>query len=155
MLRKSPRILRVESDWQVETFTTHTPDFLGLPNRVWPVEGGPTGAGENIVIGIIDTGIDPSHPSFSTAGRSVAYPPINAFRGKCEQTTGFLCNGKIIAAQHFSKAAQAAGAFNSSNDFASPLDGDGHGTYVMMIHNYIYVYTYRHAYIQKDKQKKS
>ena len=38
-----------------------------------------------------------------------------------------FCNGKIVGAQHFAKAAIAAGAFNPDIESASPLDGDGHG----------------------------
>jgi hypothetical protein len=38
-----------------------------------------------------------------------------------------FCNGKIVGAQHFAKAAMAAGAFNPDIEFASPLDSDGHG----------------------------
>ncbi|KAI5059612.1 hypothetical protein GOP47_0025931 [Adiantum capillus-veneris] len=134
-LRSLPGVRRLEKDCRVVKLTTHTPEFLGLSTGAWPREGGPTNAGEGVVIGIIDTGIDPTHPSFSVKG-SVAYPPLEDFHGKCEEnggSPGFSCNGKIIAAQHFAAAAQAAGAFNSSNDFASPLDGDGHGSHTASI----------------------
>ncbi|MED6122521.1 hypothetical protein PIB30_040518 [Stylosanthes scabra] len=39
----------------------------------------------------------------------------------------------IVGAQHFAQAAIAAGAFNPSIDFASPLDGDGHGSHTASI----------------------
>jgi hypothetical protein len=126
-------VRKLERDWRLQTATTHTPDFLGLPSHVWPAEGGPGGAGEGIIIGIIDTGIDPSHPSFSSSSSSssstlaAAYPPVPGFRGRCELPIASSCNGKLLAAQHFSRAAQAAGALNASHDFASPIDGDGHG----------------------------
>ncbi|KAH7306262.1 hypothetical protein KP509_22G004300 [Ceratopteris richardii] len=134
-LRNSQGVRHVEADWRLKKLTTHTPDFLGLPTGAWPRDGGPSNAGENVVIGIIDTGIDPTHPSFSARG-PVPYPPLANFHGKCETSAGSsvpLCNGKIIAAQHFAAAAQAAGAFNASNDLASPVDEDGHGSHTASI----------------------
>lgn len=115
---------------KVRKLTTHTPQFLGLPTGVWPTGGGFDRAGEDIVIGFIDSGIHPKHPSFATYNTE-PYGPLPRFRGKCEidvDTKKDFCNGKIIGAQHFAKAAIAAGAFNPGADFASPVDGDGHGT---------------------------
>lgn len=109
--------------------TTHTPQFLGLPTSVWPTGGGCDRAGEDIVIGFVDSGIDPHHPSFTTHNTE-PYGPLAKYRGKCEvdpKTKRSFCNGKIIGAQHFAQAAIASGNFNPSIDFASPLDGDGHG----------------------------
>lgn len=115
---------------KVKKLTTHTPKFLGLPTEVWPTGGGFDRAGEDIVIGFVDSGIYPKHPSFSTH-HTEPYGPLPRYRGKCEldvNTNRDFCNGKIIGAQHFAKAAIAAGAFNPAVEFASPLDGDGHGT---------------------------
>ena len=81
------------------------------------------------MIGFIDSGIYPHHPSFASHNTE-PYGPVPRYRGKCEidpDTKKDYCNGKIIGAQHFSQAAIAAGAFNPTIDFASPLDGDGHG----------------------------
>ncbi|GKC18356.1 hypothetical protein Tco_1020506 [Tanacetum coccineum] len=43
------------------------------------------------------------------------------------------CNGKIVGAQHFAASAIVAGLFNPYVDFASPLDGAGHGRNVQKI----------------------
>ncbi|KAL2928833.1 Subtilisin-like protease SBT2.5 [Bienertia sinuspersici] len=92
-------------------------------------------AGEDIVIGFIDSGIYPLHPSFATHDAE-RYGPVPKYKGKCEvdpDTKKSFCNGKIVGAQHFAKAATAAGAFNPSVDYASPLDGDGHGSHTAAI----------------------
>lgn len=114
---------------KMKRLTTHTPKFLGLTTAVWPNDGGYNRAGEDIVIGFVDSGIYPEHPSFSTR-HSAPYGPVPGYRGKCEidpVTKWDYCNGKIVGAQHFAAAAIAAGQFNPAIDFASPLDGDGHG----------------------------
>lgn len=119
----------VERDWKVRGLTTHTPQFLGLTTAVWPMGGGHEKAGENIVIGFVDSGISPHHPSFASH-HGEPYGPCPKYRGKCEvnpDTKKSFCNGKIVGAQHFAKAAIAAGAFNPAVNFASPLDGNGHG----------------------------
>lgn len=129
VLRGASGVKYVEKDMKIKKLTTHTPQFLGLPTGVWPTGGGFDKAGEDIVIGFVDSGIYPQHPSFS-AHNSEPYGPLPRYRGKCEvdpETQRNFCNGKIIGAQHFAKAAIAAGSFNPSIDFPSPLDGDGHG----------------------------
>lgn len=134
ILRRAPGVKSVERDWKVKRLTTHTPQFLGLPTGVWPTGGGHAKAGEDIVIGFVDSGIYPHHPSFSS--HTEPYGPLPKYRGKCEvdpDTKRAFCNGKIIGAQHFAKAAIAAGSFNPSVDFASPLDGDGHGSHTAAI----------------------
>lgn len=113
----------------MQKLTTHTPDFLGITDKVWPVVGGVQNAGEDVVIAIIDTGIDPTHPSFaSNTDRPYGY--LSKYKGTCEEAPEFpkgSCNGKIVGARHFDAAAKAGGDFNSSRDYASPFDADGHG----------------------------
>ncbi|GMP47398.1 hypothetical protein CsSME_00015151 [Camellia sinensis var. sinensis] len=135
ILRRAPGVKSVERDWKVRRLTTHTPQFLGLPTGVWPTGGGFERAGEDIVIGFVDSGIYPLHPSFATYNTE-PYGPVPKYRGKCEvdpDTKRNFCNGKIIGAQHFAEAAIAAGIFNPAIDFASPLDGDGHGSHTAAI----------------------
>lgn len=113
------------------TLTTHTPDYVGVAGGVWPGLGGPEKAGEGVVIGMVDTGVNPHHPSFSNPGES-APEKKGRFRGECEHGDGFpptACNGKIVGARHFARGAAAAGEFNATSDFASPFDTDGHGRY--------------------------
>ncbi|KAJ6732006.1 PROPROTEIN CONVERTASE SUBTILISIN/KEXIN [Salix purpurea] len=134
-LRRNSAVKSVERDWKVRRLTTHTPQFLGLPTGVWPTGGGFDRAGEDIIIGFVDSGIFPRHPSFGSHNAD-PYGPLPKYRGKCEvdpDTKREFCNGKIIGAQHFAAAAIAAGAFNPSIDFASPMDGDGHGSHTAAI----------------------
>ncbi|GAB2218285.1 hypothetical protein Drorol1_Dr00001505 [Drosera rotundifolia] len=135
VLRRAPGVKSVERDWKVRRLTTHTPQFLGLPTEVWSTRGGHNKAGEDVVIGFVDSGIYPLHPSFATYDEEL-YGHVAKYKGKCEvdlDTNRSFCNGKIIGAQHFARAAIAAGAFNPAVDFASPLDGDGHGSHTASI----------------------
>ncbi|XAR65576.1 Tripeptidyl-peptidase II [Bertholletia excelsa] len=129
-------IANVVLDFSVRTATTHTPQFLGLPQGAWAQEGGYGSAGEGIVIGFIDTGIDPTHPSFSDDMSGSPYPVPEHFSGICEVTRDFpsgSCNRKLIGARHFAASAITRGIFNASQDYASPFDGDGHGTHTASI----------------------
>ncbi|MED6119320.1 hypothetical protein PIB30_010832 [Stylosanthes scabra] len=125
-LSKRREVSNVVLDFSVRTATTHTPQFLG----------GFETAGEGITIGFIDTGIDPTHPSFADDKSEHPYPVPAKFSGICEVTQDFpsgSCNRKLIAARHFAASAITRGIFNSSEDYASPFDGDGHGTHTASI----------------------
>lgn len=91
--------------------TTHSPNFLGLNQDigVWK----DTNYGKGVIIGVMDTGILPEHPSFNDEGMP---PPPAKWKGKCEfnHTT---CNNKIIGARYFDTSDQ------------SPVDDNGHGTH--------------------------
>jgi subtilisin family serine protease len=140
-LRKATGVKHVERDMKIQKLTTHTPQFLGLPTGVWPTGGGFDRAGEDVVIGFVDSGIYPQHPSFA-AHKTDPYGPVTRYKGKCETdpvTNRSFCNGKIVGAQHFAKAAMAAGAFNPDIELASPLDGDGHGRSSLDILYLLYV----------------
>eukprot|EP01018_Ginkgo_biloba_P026306 Gb_39302 [translate_table: standard] len=126
-LAVAEEVKHIEKNWKVQKMTTHTPHILGLPNQVWPQLGGPEHAGEGVVIGLVDSGINPRHPSFSNSQAT----PRN-FKGKCEVGQGFpagSCNNKIVAARHFAAAAIAEGTFNATLDYASPYDVEGHGSH--------------------------
>lgn len=130
-LSRRREVANVVLDYSVRTATTHTPQFLGLPQGAWAQEGGYESAGDGIVMGFIDTGIDPTHPSFSDVLSESPYPVPEHFSGICEVTKDFpsgSCNRKLIGARHFAASAITRGIFNASQDYASPFDGDGHGT---------------------------
>ncbi|CAN1226205.1 Subtilisin-like protease SBT2.3 [Linum grandiflorum] len=137
-LSRRKEVANVVLDYSIRTATTHTPQFLGLPQGAWVQEGGYETAGEGIVIGFIDTGIDPTHPSFSAnnVSGSSSYPVPSHFSGVCEVTRDFpsgSCNRKLVGARHFAASAITRGIFNSSQDYASPFDGDGHGTHTASV----------------------
>ncbi|KAA8525979.1 hypothetical protein F0562_007921 [Nyssa sinensis] len=135
-LQNAKGVRAIHEDVKMEKFTTHTPDFLGIPSGVWPTLGGAKSSGEGVVIGLIDTGINPFHPSFSNQSSPVNSNGVltksSKFKGKCavgDQFPPTACNGKIVGAQYFARAAIAAGEFNTTRDYASPFDTDGHGSH--------------------------
>ncbi|KAL9661978.1 hypothetical protein QQ045_022424 [Rhodiola kirilowii] len=67
-------VANVVLDFAIRTATTHIPEFLGLPQGAWARVGGCELSGEGIVIGFIDTGIDPTHPSFRDDLSEPKYP---------------------------------------------------------------------------------
>ncbi|KAL1547539.1 subtilisin-like protease [Salvia divinorum] len=92
--------------------TTHTPNFLGLNMNMGVWNG--TNYGEGVIIGVLDTGITPNHPSFD--GADMPTPPAK-WKGKCE-FTGTACNNKLIGARNF-----------ISGETGPPADDEGHGTH--------------------------
>uniref|UniRef100_N1R005 Subtilisin-like protease n=1 Tax=Aegilops tauschii TaxID=37682 RepID=N1R005_AEGTA len=119
----------VQEDIKMAKMTTYTPKYIGA-SGVWPLLGGAENSGDGIVIGMIDTGIDPKNPSFASFSNQSKQPPPN-FKGMCRSGDRFppdSCNGKIVGARWFARAGQATGEFNATIHYASPYDPDGHGS---------------------------
>jgi hypothetical protein len=137
------RLVRLETD--------SSPAFIGAP-AMWEALGGQGQAGEGVVVGVIDSGIWPEHPSFSDpdlAGKPYPQPPIepgdNGFGGGRRRPTcafgnrdanrldaEFTCNNKLIAAYRFQDTYRELRDL-LPGEFASARDSDGHGTYVASI----------------------
>ncbi|KAE9597726.1 hypothetical protein Lal_00041472 [Lupinus albus] len=98
--------------------TTHSPQFLGLqqPKGLWKESN----FGKGVIIGVIDSGITPDHPSFSGAGIP---PPPSKWKGRCELSRK-ACNNKLIGARSINIAGNAT-------KVEPPIDqvDDGHGTH--------------------------
>jgi len=80
-LRKDKSVLNVWEDRMMRLDTNNSPRFLGLnnpQNGLRPVHGL---TGEDIIIGVIDSGIWPEHPSF--AGDNFGPPPAH-WAGICQ-----------------------------------------------------------------------
>ncbi|CAK9278074.1 unnamed protein product [Sphagnum jensenii] len=130
LLEAHPSVILIEPDWLFQKATIHTPEFLELLRRVWPLNGRADHAGKGIVIGMLDTSIDPKHPSTNEI-QNHRYDPLEKWKGWYFVTDMFpygSCNGRIIGAQHFSKGLIAAILFNATHDFDSLFDEGGHGT---------------------------
>ncbi|KAJ3675176.1 hypothetical protein LUZ60_004218 [Juncus effusus] len=118
-----------KQDWFIKAFpagtykpaTTHSSFFLGLQNSnkksdsVW----NSTNMGEGIIIGVLDTGISPGHPSFRDEGLP---PPPAKWKGHCDFNAS-VCNNKLIGARTIVNA-------SGDLDHFPPTDMEGHGTHV-------------------------
>jgi subtilisin family serine protease len=146
-------VLAVTADELQTMDTSSTPTFLGLtdPGGLWEQLGGQAngsagglnadGPGENIVIGVVDSGIWPESKSFSDRKNGkLVYQQIPGFHGKCESAENVgdgslwdanLCNKKLIAAKHYNAAWGGDAAVEAQRpwEFMSPRDYNGHGTH--------------------------
>ena len=148
-LKKSAGVISVVESEVRQLDTTRTPGFLGIsnPGGLWsmldassrPVKG------EDVIIGMIDSGVWPENPSFGDkvdgGGKPVAYnqagvpaygPPPAKWTGACVAGPGFtaaMCNNKLIGARFYNTNFLASGASPTSMEYASPRDGGGHGTH--------------------------
>lgn len=87
-------------------------------DQIWAgtVPGVAANRGEGVIVGVIDSGINRTHSSFSGAGIT---NPLPGFLGHCA-TNASACNSKLIGLWDFTSGN------NGTND---PVDNDGHGTH--------------------------
>ncbi len=115
-----------------------SPGFIGAPSA-WNRLGGPENAGENVIVGVLDTGIWPEHPSLSDPDPSgkpypAPRPRLDANPRQCDFSSGanpgpaFTCNNKLIGAYTFMSTYAVAAGF-LPGELTSARDDDGHGTH--------------------------
>ncbi|CAA0817217.1 Subtilase family protein [Striga hermonthica] len=118
IIKKKEDFISILPDSTSHPLTTRSPAFLGLNqwSGAWPQ----TGLGDGVVVGLIDGGIAPGHPSFNGSGMS---PQPTSWKGRCDLPEKFGCNNKVIGAR----------AFKGGNVSALPVDRYGHGTHTASI----------------------
>lgn len=130
-----PGVRAVTKDVAQRRETATTPAFLGLTgdSGFWKRTGA---TGENIIVGIIDSGFWPEHPSFSDrdAEGKLVYQPIPGWKGKCQVGEAFnasMCNQKVIGARYFNGGWGGNAGVDAALpwEFVSPRDFSGHGSH--------------------------
>ncbi|WCJ31173.1 Subtilisin-like protease [Euphorbia peplus] len=126
-LKKSPGYVSSTRDRPLKLHTTHTPQFLGLSSvsGPWPAAN----YGEDMIIGLVDTGIWPESDSFHDEGMT---PVPSKWKGRCVFNTS-LCNKKVIGAHFFNKGLLATNPKLKVSASFSPRDTSGHGTHTASI----------------------
>lgn len=125
-LKSSPGFVSSIKDLPVKADTTHSPDFLGLSSNsgLWPL----TNYGQDVIIGVVDTGIWPESESYNDKGMSEV---PSRWKGQCEFGTfnTSFCNKKLIGARFFNKGLIAKDPNATKTINNSTRDTDGHGTH--------------------------
>jgi len=141
-----PGVIAVSKDELQFADTSSTPTFLGLDTPgtgLWDQLGGFGQAGEDIIIGVVDSGVWPEGLSMSdrtgvngngTQDGKLDYHQIPGWHGKCtpgEQFPASNCNQKLIAAQWFNAAWGGDAGLKAQRpwEFASARDYNGHGSH--------------------------
>lgn len=128
-------VLKVMKDVMRYPDTDASGEFLGLSAEGGAYIKGYTG--EGVVVGVIDSGIWPEHPSFADDG-SYAAPPITLdnSRPNCEfgntahnpTDAPFTCNNKLIGARQMLDTYRLViGA--TPDEYDSARDDNGHGSH--------------------------
>ena len=128
-VRGLPGIKSVERERLYHTTTFRSPEFIGA-NQIWDGTAVPPGGsgtkGEGIIIAMLDTGFDPTHPSFANdpaCGHGTTEPDKLLSVLDCSSTDpNGLCNGPDPADQvdHGTHTSSTSGGDTVGTDATPP-----------------------------------
>ncbi|MGH8041250.1 MAG: S8 family serine peptidase [Rudaea sp.] len=115
-----PGVVGVRRERIEHVLTDAGPEWIGA-DQLWngQVSGIAKTHGEGVIIGIVDTGISPTHPSFAATGPDgyAIQNPRGHFYGLCASAQA-TCNNKLI------------GIYDFTDEGTKGIDSVGHGTHV-------------------------
>ncbi|MDQ2070612.1 S8 family serine peptidase [Natronospira bacteriovora] len=124
-----PGVRSIQRDYELELHTDEGPELIGAP-AIWEgtaMPGMGEYRGEGVVVGIIDTGINYSNPSFADQGHS---NPLGdgVFLGDCAEGEphAHYCNNKLIGVRGYAVTNPIGGIIKDGD----PVDYNGHGSHV-------------------------
>lgn len=128
-----PGVAAVDAEWVDRLQTDAGPGWIGVPS-IWNGSAGPLATrGEGVVVGVIDSGINASHPSFAELSAVDGYRhanPRGQRYGLC-LTQPALCNDKLIGIHDFSICTGTHASDSCDDREANDgSDPDGHGSHV-------------------------
>lgn len=142
-LRSNSEVVAVYKNEILKTQSDNSHKFIGLTDEGSAWLRGYTG--ENVVVGVLDTGVNPENPAFAdvatpefgATGDLIPYGAVPAsFTGSgCQfgndeyndADGAFTCNNKLVKAQYF---VEGWGEDNlAATEFLSARDSDGHGSH--------------------------
>lgn len=132
-LSEMPQVMLVEPDRKFRLHTDAGPLWIGADD-IWGGLGAlPERRGESIVIGVIDSGINWDHISFSDPGGSGSthdfVNPLGSQKGLCSDPE-VKCNDKLIGVWDFVEDDNSTTTVEENTKGA---DNSGHGTHVASI----------------------
>lgn len=134
-LLKLPGVAAVQEDTAQKPLTDSSGDFIGAPT-IYNQLGGAASSGKGVIVGILDTGVWPEHPSFADPGNLPAPPPkADGTPRTCNfgdnpltpATDVFVCQRKLISGQPFLATYNAVIGGEAYPN--SARDSNGHGTH--------------------------
>nr|F4JJH4.2 RecName: Full=Subtilisin-like protease SBT3.1; AltName: Full=Subtilase subfamily 3 member 1; Short=AtSBT3.1; Flags: Precursor [Arabidopsis thaliana] len=133
-LKKHPEVIILLENRKLGLQTTRTWDYLGQFSTPTSSKSllHETNMGSGAIIGVIDSGIWSESGSFDDDG----YGPIpKHWKGQCVSADQFSpadCNKKLIGAKYYIDGLNAdlETSINSTTEYLSPRDHNGHGTQV-------------------------
>ncbi|WP_345535560.1 S8 family serine peptidase [Phytohabitans rumicis] len=125
-------VVAVQRDELHQPLTDASTGFIGA-GAVYPRVGGDRNAGRGVIVGVIDTGAWPEHPSFADQGNLKA-PPAKAdgaaracdFGDNPLTKTAYTCNNKLIGGAAFLETYLAR---HDGEQYPTARDSGGHGTH--------------------------
>jgi minor extracellular serine protease Vpr len=129
IMRSLPGVARVERVRPLKLHLNQAVDLMKVP-AAWGVVNGEQNAGAGVKIGVLDTGIDHTHPSFKDDAFQfpAGFPKCQEARGDCAYT-----NRKVIVARSYVEMLVGSEPEFSRPDDLSPRDRVGHGTAVASV----------------------
>ncbi|KAI3948103.1 hypothetical protein MKX01_014702 [Papaver californicum] len=133
LLSESDEILSIFPDTELDLHTTRSWDFLESSSGMARIQRLYPNGSNDVIIGVIDSGIWPESPSFDDDGFSEI---PSRWKGTCMEGSDFKksdCNRKLIGARYYDLTESSSNDTSKSKPIGSPRDETGHGTHVTSI----------------------